>query len=106
MYLSYARLLSWGLALATILVFITVAVVSNRDGIYMDRTCVEFSGPTRTDPRTGEGPECDRYEMVAREESPSRTVIRGFTQGIMPAIIIGVLGLFLGDKLDERIKKR
>lgn len=105
MSLPYSRLLSRGLAFVTILVFITIAIANNQDGAYKERVCAEFSGPTRTDPRSGEGPECDRYEMVTRKESPTRSALRGLADGVMPAIIMGFLGLFVGDQLDERAKR-
>ena len=102
--MSYARLMSWGLAVAAILVSVTFTVASNRNGLYVGRTCVENTGGY-VDPRNGDGPECNKYALEANKETLIQSAFRGVGQGIVPAVFLSIVGLYIGDVLDKRRQK-
>ncbi len=77
-----------------LIIGMSVHVEKNHNGYITVRQCAEASGPKRVDPFVGEGPECDRYELVTMEESELRSALRGAGEGIVPGLIIGLIAFY------------
>lgn len=82
------------------------SVGTNSDGFTNYKVCTESSNSTRTDPVTGDGPECDKYEDRVTKESAFDAAIRGLSNGLVPALFGGIIGLYIYDVLSRQFSKR
>lgn len=105
MKIKFAHLLFWSFTLGTLLVGGAIYYEKNQGGVTTYEACAQTDGKPY-DPRLGEAPECEEYSTVSLEESKAESIIRGMGKSLMYAVALGVLGLFIGFKIDEHQKNK